>query len=52
MPSDNIQWFPGHMAKTRRQIADDLSRVDAALELLDARIPRSSRCRQSRQSRF
>lgn len=43
MPSDNIQWFPGHMAKTRRQIADDLSRVDAALELLDARIPRSSR---------
>ncbi len=43
MPGENIQWFPGHMAKTRRQIAEDLKQVDACLELLDARIPQSSR---------
>lgn len=43
MPGENIQWFPGHMAKTRRQIAEDLKQVDACLELLDARIPASSR---------
>ena len=39
----DIQWFPGHMAKTRRQIARSLPLVDAAAELLDARIPLSSR---------
>ncbi|MDR1194714.1 MAG: ribosome biogenesis GTPase YlqF [Peptococcaceae bacterium] len=38
-----IQWFPGHMAKTRRLIADNLGLVDVALELLDARLPQSSR---------
>ncbi len=43
MPGENIQWFPGHMAKTRRLIAEDLKQVDACLELLDARIPASSR---------
>lgn len=43
MPGENIQWFPGHMARTRRQIAEDLKQVDACLELLDARIPASSR---------
>ena len=44
MPSQrNIQWFPGHMAKTRRLIADNLKNVDAVIELLDARIPHSSR---------
>lgn len=43
MPGEIIQWFPGHMAKTRRQIAEDLKQVDACLELLDARIPASSR---------
>lgn len=37
-----IQWFPGHMAKTRRKIAEDLKLVDIVLELLDARIPASS----------
>ncbi|MHC1696220.1 MAG: ribosome biogenesis GTPase YlqF [Eubacteriales bacterium] len=42
MPSNQIQWFPGHMAKTRRLIADALSSVDFVIELLDARIPRSS----------
>ena len=43
MPSQNIQWFPGHMAKTRRMISDNLKNVDAVIELLDARIPKSSR---------
>ncbi|MCM1365346.1 MAG: ribosome biogenesis GTPase YlqF [Faecalibacterium sp.] len=38
-----VQWFPGHMAKTRRQIKESLSLVDAVTELLDARIPMSSR---------
>ena len=37
-----IQWFPGHMAKTRRKITEDLKLVDIVLELLDARIPASS----------
>ncbi|MCX7841643.1 MAG: ribosome biogenesis GTPase YlqF [Clostridia bacterium] len=39
----NIQWFPGHMAKTRRLVADNLKLVDVVIELLDARIPRSSK---------
>ncbi|MBQ4542916.1 MAG: ribosome biogenesis GTPase YlqF [Clostridia bacterium] len=38
----NIQWFPGHMAKTRRLITDNLKLVDVVVELLDARIPLSS----------
>lgn len=42
MPSENIQWFPGHMAKTRRLIAENLGNVDLILELRDARIPYSS----------
>lgn len=43
MPTDIIQWFPGHMAKTRRLIGENLKNVDVVIELLDARIPRSSR---------
>jgi ribosome biogenesis GTPase A len=39
----NIQWYPGHMTKTRRQLEKDLSGVDAVIELCDARIPKSSR---------
>lgn len=38
----NIQWFPGHMAKTRRLISDNLKLVDVVVELLDARIPSAS----------
>lgn len=38
-----IQWYPGHMAKTRRMIGEQLKNVDAVCEILDARIPRSSR---------
>jgi len=40
--STNINWYPGHMAKTRRQIEQDLKIVDIVIELLDARIPISS----------
>ncbi len=39
----NIQWYPGHMTKTRRQIEADLKLVDAVCEIVDARIPISSR---------
>ncbi|NLX76856.1 MAG: ribosome biogenesis GTPase YlqF [Clostridiaceae bacterium] len=38
----NIQWFPGHMAKTRRMLSENLKLIDVVIELLDARIPRSS----------
>ena len=38
----NINWYPGHMAKTKRQIMADLKLVDIVIELLDARIPISS----------
>ena len=43
MPSERIQWFPGHMAKTRRLISENLKYVDLVIEILDARIPKSSR---------
>ena len=39
----NINWYPGHMAKTKRQIIDDLKLIDVVIEILDARIPVSSR---------
>jgi len=37
-----LQWFPGHMAKAKRQVAEDLSLVDVVAIVLDARIPRTS----------
>ncbi len=43
MENMNIQWYPGHMTKTRRQIEADLKQVDAVCEIVDARIPVSSR---------
>ena len=39
----NIQWFPGHMTKARRMIAENIKLVDAVCEVIDARIPLSSR---------
>ncbi|MBQ4207544.1 MAG: ribosome biogenesis GTPase YlqF, partial [Clostridia bacterium] len=39
----NIQWFPGHMTKAQRMIEENVRLVDAVCEILDARIPRSSR---------
>ena len=38
-----IQWFPGHMAKARRQVTENLKLVDIVFELIDARLPMSSR---------
>lgn len=38
----HINWFPGHMAKARRMITEHIKKVDVVIELLDARIPRSS----------
>ena len=43
MTSSNIQWFPGHMAKARREANEKLNLVDIVIELVDARIPESSR---------
>ena len=39
----NINWYPGHMVKAKRQIKDELKLIDVAIEILDARIPQSSR---------
>ncbi|MDD6060305.1 MAG: ribosome biogenesis GTPase YlqF, partial [Ruminococcus sp.] len=39
----DIQWFPGHMTKTRRMIEANLKLVDAVVEIVDSRIPESSR---------
>lgn len=41
--SININWYPGHMVKTKRQIIEDLKLIDIVVEILDARIPISSR---------
>ncbi len=42
VPKVNINWYPGHMAKTKRQIIEDLKLIDIVVEVLDARIPISS----------
>ena len=39
----NINWYPGHMAKAKRLIEDDLKLIDVVIEVIDARIPISSR---------
>ncbi|STO08484.1 ribosome biogenesis GTPase YlqF [Exiguobacterium aurantiacum] len=38
-----IQWFPGHMAKARRQVTEKIKLIDVVIELVDARVPQSSR---------
>ena len=43
MATNPIQWFPGHMAKTKRMMRECISDIDVIIELLDARIPESSR---------
>ena len=43
MQLDSLSWFPGHMTKTRRMIAAELANMDAVCEIIDARIPLSSR---------
>lgn len=43
LPSTNINWYPGHMAKTKRQISELIHLIDVVLEVVDARIPKSSK---------
>ena len=43
MAKNPIQWFPGHMAKTRRMMKECMPKVDIVLELIDARVPSSSK---------
>lgn len=43
MQMENLQWYPGHMAKTRRMIEENLKNIDVVVEILDARIPFSGR---------
>ena len=43
LPSTSINWYPGHMAKTKRQIKENISLIDIVYELIDARIPYSSK---------
>ena len=42
LPNTNINWYPGHMAKTKREISEDLKLIDVVIEILDSRIPISS----------
>ena len=42
MATTTINWFPGHMRKTQREIKENLKLVEAVIEIRDARIPRSS----------
>ena len=39
----NFQWYPGHMTKARRQMQEDIKLIDLIIELVDARVPLSSR---------
>ncbi|MBQ5917877.1 MAG: ribosome biogenesis GTPase YlqF, partial [Lachnospiraceae bacterium] len=39
----NIQWYPGHMTKARRMMEEDIKLIDLVIELVDARLPLSSR---------
>ena len=43
LPSTSINWYPGHMAKTKRQIKENLNLIDVVYEVIDARIPKSSK---------
>ena len=43
METQRINWYPGHMAKARRLISDQLKRIDLVIEVCDARLPFSSR---------
>ena len=39
----NVQWYPGHMTKARRAMQEDIKLIDLVIELVDARVPFSSR---------
>ena len=42
-PKTSINWYPGHMAKTKRLISENLNLIDVVYELIDSRIPYSSK---------
>ena len=39
----NVQWYPGHMTKAKRMMQEDIKLIDVIIELVDARVPQSSR---------
>ena len=41
----NVQWYPGHMTKAKRQMQEDIKLIDLIIELVDARVPLSSQIR-------
>ena len=43
LPSTSINWYPGHMAKTKREIKENLNMIDVIYEVVDSRIPFSSK---------
>lgn len=43
LPSTSINWYPGHMAKTKREISEKINLIDIVFEVIDARIPKSSK---------
>ena len=43
LPKTSIQWYPGHMAKAKREISESIKQVDVVIEMIDARIPKASR---------
>ena len=45
-----FQWYPGHMTKAKRQMQEDIKLIDLVIELVDARIPLSSRNPRKRES--
>ena len=45
----NVQWYPGHMTKAKRQMQEDIKLIDLIIELVDARVPLSSRNRISNE---
>lgn len=46
LPSNSINWYPGHMAKTKRLISENIDFIDVIYEVIDARMPYSSRIRE------
>ena len=43
LPSTSINWYPGHMAKTKRLISENIDKIDIVYEVIDSRIPYSSK---------
>ena len=46
----NVQWYPGHMTKAKRQMQEDIKLIDLIIELVDSRVPLASRMREFRSA--